>query len=120
MNITHPPVVNHDDRGMIIDVLKGQTDAATLISLEQYAERGRHYHKDTTQWVYILRGTVMTTTTKYAIKSGIARVVLVQGDMIRHDPGEMHTMRGLEYSVILVLTQGPRSGEDYESDTYRL
>ena len=116
MNITHPPTVNHDERGIIIDIMKGQTDAATLISLEQYAERGGHYHKDTTQWCYVLRGTVMTTTT---LPSGVARVVLVQGDMIRHDPGEMHTMRGLEYSVILVLTRGPRSGEDYESDTYR-
>lgn len=118
MNITHPPFTHQDDRGAILDVLTHEpVDAATLVTCNPYSVRGQHYHKLTTQWLYVLRGTIMTET----ITPGgeVARVTCVQGDLIRHDAGERHTVRALEPAMLLVLTRGPRNGEDYESDTYR-
>ena len=35
-------------------------------------------------------------------------------------PGDPHAWKALEDSECLVFTRGPRSGENYEEDTYRL
>jgi hypothetical protein len=40
--------------------------------------------------------------------------------MVEHKPGMPHAWKALEDTVCLVFTKGPRSGEGYESDTYRL
>ena len=39
---------------------------------------------------------------------------------MKSDVYEAHALHALEDSVLLILTRGPRGGEDYESDTYRL
>ena len=35
-------------------------------------------------------------------------------------PMEKHALVGLEDSEMLVFTEGPRGGKEYESDTFRL
>jgi hypothetical protein len=43
------------------------------------------------------------------------------GDMIISEPGEIHAMRTGEHGcTFLAFAEGPRGGEDYESDTYRV
>jgi hypothetical protein len=42
------------------------------------------------------------------------------GDLIRTDAGEHHAICALEDALFFVFTRGPRGGENYESDTFRL
>jgi hypothetical protein len=48
------------------------------------------------------------------------RHVLEDRADVKHEPGVPHAWKALEDTDCLVFTRGPRSGEDYESDTYRL
>jgi hypothetical protein len=49
--------VFEDHRGIILDILEGESvDAITYISFKNRAIRANHYHKDTTQWNYVLSG----------------------------------------------------------------
>ena len=44
-----------DDRGVITDLLENKNiNAVTVISFETDAVRANHYHKETTQWNYII------------------------------------------------------------------
>jgi hypothetical protein len=43
------------------------------------------------------------------------------GDMIISEPMEIHAMRTGEHGcTFIAFAEGPRGGEDYESDTYRV
>ena len=76
--------------------------------------RGNHFHQTTTQWTLVLSGALV-------MASGDGdECVLRPGEMVRHGPGMPHAWKALEDTECLVFTRGPRSGEDYESDTYRL
>lgn len=119
MEITRITPANQDARGSISDILAGQMfDAATIIESRPGAVRGNHYHKDTIQWTYLLSGRLLVA----AWREGhpVEEKEVQPGELVRHDIFEAHSVKAIEPSVFLVLTRGPRSGEDYESDTYRL
>ena len=80
--------------------------------------RGNHYHKETYQHLYVLEGKLRVCTQMPGERPEEA--VLVKGDLIVNVPNERHAFEALEDSAFLVLTRGPRGGENYESDTYRL
>lgn len=106
-----------DERGVIQDLL-GPVDAVTTIFTWQGSVRGNHVHYETTQWTYIV--------------SGAMRIVTRDADGTRHDrvyrpgelaceaPGTAHAWQAVENTLCLVFSRGPRSGENYESDTYRI
>ena len=116
-----------DHRGIILDILEGQKiDAVTYISFKNSAIRANHYHKETTQWNYVLSGEL-----KYCNKlidkdlyestdNEIFEEVLYPGDFCVSHPWEAHAFKGIKESEMLVLTRGPRSGMNYEKDTFRL
>jgi quercetin dioxygenase-like cupin family protein len=101
-----------DDRGVIQDLL-GPIDSVTRITTVEGAVRGNHVHYDTTQWTLVLSGALV-------VASGTVTTVMRSGEMVKHGPGMPHAWKALEDSECLVFTRGPRSGENYESDTYRL
>ncbi len=104
-----------DHRGIIQDLL-GPIDCVTSILTYKGAIRGNHYHRLTTQWTIILSGKLLVVTEKDG-----ARVehVYGTGDMCCDPPSTPHAWKALEDTEVLVFTRGPRSGEDYETDTYR-
>jgi quercetin dioxygenase-like cupin family protein len=102
-----------DDRGVIQDLLDVPVDSVTRITTVEGAVRGNHYHKRTTQWTYVLTGSLLVT-------NGHTEMVVDAGAMIVHAPGDPHAWKALEDTDCLVFTRGPRSGEDYETDTTRL
>lgn len=116
-----------DSRGVILDILVGENiDAVTYISFKNKAVRANHFHKETTQWNYVLSGKL-----KYCSKvidkdmledsqTEITEETLYPGDFCVSYPWEAHALQGIEDSEVLVLTKGPRSGMDYEKDTFRL
>lgn len=102
-----------DERGVIQDLLVEPVDSVTRIHTVKGAVRGNHVHHRTTQWTYILSGSLL-------VVSGDSETVAGPGDMLIDLPGVPHAWKALVDTDVLVFTQGPRSGANYESDTDRL
>jgi quercetin dioxygenase-like cupin family protein len=107
-----------DERGVIQDLITRRIDAVTEITTKAGAVRGNHVHAVTTQWVYMVYGKMLF----------VAQMPDGQRDSIVHGPGDLicepagipHAWRAIEDTAVLVLTRGPRSGPEYETDTQRL
>lgn len=107
-----------DSRGEIIDIIENEKiNAVTIITFSKGAVRGNHYHKKTTQWNYILDGKIIYYSEKKNKKS---KVTMNAGDLSVSHPYEKHAFKSLKKSRVLVLTKGPRAGQNYEIDTFRL
>jgi len=108
-----------DARGAIVDIIANEpVEYATLITSKKGAVRANHYHKDTFQFLYVLSGKLMV---RGQMPDGpVQEAIMEAGDLIVNVPEERHAFEALEDSAFLVLTRGPRGGDDYEKDTYRL
>ena len=119
MKIIETEVNHRDDRGSIMDLIEGANiNAVTFISFKKGAVRGNHYHKQTTQWNYVLRGKIRLVA--QAGDQVPEEAILESGGFAVTEPMEKHALVGVEDSEMLVFTQGPRGGKEYESDTFRL
>lgn len=119
MEVTRPQYSHKDDRGEITDILvKEKIEYVTLITSAKGATRGNHYHKETVQWVYILEGKMKLISQMPG--APVVATILEKGDLAVTAPMDRHAMIALEDSAFIVLTRGPRGGDDYEKDTYRL
>ena len=108
-----------DARGKIIDIIANEpVQFATLITSTKGAVRANHYHKDTFQYLYVLSGKLRVVGQMPG--SPREEAIVTEGDLIVNVPEERHAFEALEDSAFVVLTRGPRGGEDYEKDTYRL
>lgn len=106
-----------DDRGVIQDLL-GHVDAVTEIRTHKGKQRGNHVHFLTTQWTYIVSGRMRIVTR--APGGQVQHRDYGPGEIACEEPGVQHAWEALADTVCLVFTRGPRSGQDYESDTHRL
>jgi oxalate decarboxylase/phosphoglucose isomerase-like protein (cupin superfamily) len=108
-----------DDRGEIIDLIENESiNAVTLITFCEGAVRGNHYHKQTTQWNYLLSGSIKLVS--QVPGEQLVETVMNPGDLIVTRPEVRHALVGLADSELMVFTKGPRGGKEYESDTFRL
>ena len=119
MKVDRIQYTKKDDRGEITDIMvKENIDYVTLITSAKGSTRGNHYHKKTDQWVYILEGKLKMLT---QMPNGpVIATILEKGDLAKTGFMERHAMTALEDSAFMVFTRGPRGGDDYETDTYRL
>lgn len=111
---------NHtDERGVIKDLLQDETiNAVTIITFTKGAVRANHYHKETYQWNYVLSGAIKIIT---QLEGGEkVETLMNKGDFVLTVPNESHALTAVVQSELLVLTKGPRGGDKYENDTFRL
>ena len=119
MQIQRVPVSFEDGRGQIIDILKNEVvEYATIITSRKGAVRGNHFHKDTYQHLYVLDGKLRVVVQMPGEQPQEA--ILERGDIVVNVPLERHAFQAIEDTTFLVLTRGPRGGENYETDTFRL
>jgi len=119
MKVDRIQCTKKDDRGEITDIMvKESIDYVTIITSVKGSTRGNHYHKKTDQWVYILQGKIKMLT--QMPNAPVVMTILEIGDLAKTGFMERHAMIALEDSAFMVFTRGPRGGEDYETDTYRL
>ncbi|HCC23180.1 TPA: hypothetical protein DF272_03310 [Candidatus Falkowbacteria bacterium] len=112
-------VAHEDDRGKIMDIVeKEPLEYVTIITCQPGAVRGNHYHKESHQFMYILSGRL--TYAAQVPGAPAETVEIATGDLVHNPPHERHAIKALEYSECLVLTRGPRGGQAYETDTFRL
>jgi quercetin dioxygenase-like cupin family protein len=118
MKLEQHLLAHQDNRGQIFDVLQNvEISAISLISFNENAIRGNHFHLKTTQWNYVLSGEIeFSISFNGEISSGL----ISTGDLLRIDPGEEHAFKATNFAKMFVFTLGPRGGKDFESDTFRL
>ena len=111
-----------DERGTITDMFYASNmNHGCIITNQPGAVRGNHYHKLTTQYTLVLSGTLTYYSRSVDSDAPAQTFVAGHGDMIISEPGEIHAMRTGEHGcTFLAFAEGPRGGEDYESDTYRV
>jgi mannose-6-phosphate isomerase-like protein (cupin superfamily) len=111
-----------DDRGSITDLLyKAAVDHITAIVSVAGAIRGNHYHVRTTQHTYVVSGSLeYHWRTPDGPDPSVHVETVGPGEFVTSPPGEVHAMRMLEPTVMLVFSEGPRGGQDYEADTVRV
>lgn len=119
MNVSRIAASFSDNRGDIVDILRNcVVEYATIITSKRGAVRANHFHKETFQYVYILDGKMRVVA--QMPNEPREEVILTKGDLIVNEPLERHAFEALEDCTMLVLTRGPRGGENYEKDTFRL
>jgi quercetin dioxygenase-like cupin family protein len=116
LNIT-PSFV--DERGEIIDLLENENiNAVTVVTFRRGAVRGNHYHKETTQWNYLMSGKIRLLS--QVPGQQVEETVMWPGDLVVTGPNVHHALVAVEDSSLMVFTKGPRGGKEYETDTFRL
>ena len=119
MKIVKPKTAFKDRRGAIVDILDGvPVECVTILSTKRGAVRGNHYHRRTTQYAYVLEGKfkLYTQHPGQRVRTRVVR----RGELVVTPPHERHAFVALENSVLIACAHGPRSGQSYETDTYRL
>jgi len=104
---------HEDERGVIEDLVVGENSAVTKITFTKGSVRGNHYHKKTHQIDLIVSGRLLA-------KTDMEEKEVATGDIIRHAPLTKHAYKALEDSVMVTMCAGPRKGEDYADDTFKL
>lgn len=110
-----------DARGEIFDIIEKKPVAHVgLVTFIKGAVRGNHYHKQSTQYTYILRGKIKFITTD--IDGGNrAETVLEASDFSEIPPGVVHTYVALDDdAAMLDMTTLARGEQGYEDDTVRV
>ncbi len=122
MKITKIRIATEDSRGDIADIFyKHPVDHVAIINSRKGVFRGDHYHKFTTQHMYMSRGSLRYYYRKVNEENDkVKSVVVKQGEMVTTPPYEVYALEILENNQFIVFSEGKRGGKDYESDTYRV
>jgi dTDP-4-dehydrorhamnose 3,5-epimerase-like enzyme len=110
-----------DSRGTIKDIFyKKNIQHIAIISSKPNVLRGDHYHKKTTQWMLITKGSLEYWYKPLKSKAKSKMKLLKVGDLVETPPNEMHALKiGKNGNEFIVFTIGKRGGKDYEDDTFR-
>ena len=110
-----------DKRGSISDIFYNTSiQHVAIIKSKPHALRGDHFHKKTTQWMLMTKGSMEYWYKKINSKTKPKMKILKVGDLVETPPNEMHALKiRKDGNEFIVFTIGKRGGKDYESDTYR-
>ncbi len=109
-----------DARGTIMDIfVKEPYQHCVIVYSNKGSVRGNHFHKKSRQVDFMLFGSMQAYSRKQGSKK-VEKFVVKQNDVTRWDKGEAHEFIALEKCAFLSFVNGPRGGENYESDTFRL
>lgn len=115
--------VYQDKRGQIIDVWKEPVHHVGIVTFTKGATRGKHYHKLSSQYNYVLKGKIKLITKNMKTKrSRLQTTIISKGDMVLIPSNYYHELIALTPSTLLFATTGSRKhgSKDYEKDNYRV
>ena len=93
MKYSRPKIFFKDKRGSISDILyKKNINHVAIIKSKKGALRGNHYHKKTTQFMYITKGSLEYWYKKLNSKGKAKMKLLKVGDLVETPPNEMHAL----------------------------
>lgn len=109
-----------DKRGSIMDIIVGrQFEHCVIIYCNKGAVRANHFHKYSEQSDFVLFGKMQVFGRKQGTKK-IEKFIASQNDLTHWEKGEAHEFVALEKCAFLSFVKGPRGGDNYEKDTFRL
>jgi len=122
MNITKIKVVFEDNRGSIADIFyKTNINHIAIINSRAHAIRGNHYHKESTQHLFVIKGSLRYYSRDVNDNNDkIKSIIVHESEMVTTPPFEVHAMEMLEDNRCMVFTEGLRGGKDYEKDTFKV
>ena len=112
-----------DSRGTIADIFyKTNIEHVAIIKTKNKGRiiRGNHFHKQTTQHIFMTKGSLIYWYKDQKQNSKVKSIKLKQGHMVTTPPYEIHALECLEENEFIVFSTGKRGGKDYESDTFRV
>jgi len=114
-------VATSDERGQISDIFYKATleHVAVIESKKGGLIRGNHYHKLTTQHIFITKGSLRYWYQPVDKTQPVKSVVLKEYEVVSTPPMEVHALEILEPNQFIVFSSGLRGGTDYEADTFR-
>jgi dTDP-4-dehydrorhamnose 3,5-epimerase-like enzyme len=121
----HLDINYSDQRGSIRDIfVSSPKDHCSIITFTPNAVRANHFHKESTQYTYVIDGEILMAT-RIVRENGepageVEQVVIGPGDLVTHPPYHAHAFRALKASTILAFADGTRGGNEYEKDVFRL
>ena len=118
-------IAYEDKRGIILDIFSSEPkDHGALITFNKGAQRANHFHKESTQYTFLVSGTLLMRTAKVDLKGEFTETlqeeIIKPHMLITHNPYEAHAFEASENSTILAFACGLRGGKDYEKDVYRI
>lgn len=113
--------INFEDaRGKITDVFENAPkEHCVVITTAKGCVRGNHYHKESLQYDFIISGKIKVFGRK-AGSDKIESLVVGPHSWLEWEKGEAHEFVALEDSMFITFVNGPRGGDKFESDTFRL
>jgi len=112
---------HEDERGIIADIFYDHPiDHSSYITAKKGSIRGNHYHKLSTQNVFLIRGALDYWYKPVSSEGPAEMVKIVPGDIVESSPLEIHALSFSEDSEFIAFSEGVRGGRDYEIDTFRV
>ena len=111
-----------DERGRISDILyQTPIEHVAIIESDQGGLiRGNHYHKQTTQHIFVTKGSLRYWYQPLDKSHEVRSIVVREYDLVSTGPYEIHALEILEANQFIVFSHGLRGGSDYEADTFRV
>jgi dTDP-4-dehydrorhamnose 3,5-epimerase-like enzyme len=111
-----------DHRGTIKDLFYKENinHVAHIATEKKGVVRGNHYHKKTTQFMYMISGSLNYWYKKLGSNKPARVVRVIKGEIIKTPPKEIHALTFDEKNEFIVFSRGLRGGKDYEKDTFRV
>jgi dTDP-4-dehydrorhamnose 3,5-epimerase-like enzyme len=122
MKKTKIKIAFKDSRGFIKDIFYKEkiNHVAHIITNNARAVRGNHYHKKTTQFIYIVSGSLNYWYKTLNSKKKAKMIHVLKGEIVKTPPYEIHALTFNEKNEFIVFSKGLRGGKDYEKDTFRV
>ena len=102
MTILPPEFEHKDARRTLTQLMSGEFKQLNVYHANQGAKLGNHFHKDTTEWFYVVQGTL-----EY---NGL--MTLSDGTLFKVTPPESHTLECLTPCTIITAVNRPYSQEN--------
>lgn len=110
-----------DERGIITDIVEEAVKHVGIITSKKGSVRGKHYHKKSTQFIYVISGKLELVTKDLRIKNSKTKsIALEPGYFAVTPPMVVHKLIFLEDTVFLDISTESRGMEGYEKDTVRV
>jgi quercetin dioxygenase-like cupin family protein len=109
-----------DERGEITDLLNEKINHVGFITTKKGVVRAKHYHKQSTQSSYILKGKFEVIIADPNNLGDREKFILNAGEIIIIPPNTVHAFKALEDSDMIDMISLSREGTGYEDDVVRV
>lgn len=108
-----------DKRGEIFDIVEDEVGHVGMVTFKEGVVRGRHWHKHSTQYSYVLEGKIKLTVSDLRGKWKKS-LTLGPGSLTCIPPKIIHTYIAITPAKMLDVTTISRVKDGYEKDTFRI